>query len=210
MNGPAANAIVGLPALIGVIFGLKLYSDFLPAAYLEAAMLIIAFVARSVAFATMADHPKLARYLIELWIVSAVAVTAAATAGVTWLTLNASVDLLFNTSKIGADQLKTITAAFVTALTTYVALVWTKDIGDARGYFWPSTAFKKAMNGAYQKLNPPPGGASTVYAALYLDSIPGFGNLGWGFSARKKRAEILADYIGTLPPNSAAPPPAGG
>lgn len=194
---PVANAVVGLPALIGVVLGLKLYADPVPTAYCVGALIVIAYGARWIAFAIMHRMPRLARWLIELWILSAIGVTALGTAAVTWLTLNASLALLFDTSRLAADQLKTMTAAFVTAVTTYIALVGTKDIGDATGFFWSSGAFKTAMAKAYANLPDAkkPQGPTKEYAAIFLDAVPGFGPIGWGFSARGMRAKIFADCI---------------
>jgi hypothetical protein len=195
MTSPVGNAIVGLPALLGVVLGLKLYVDPIPTAYYVATMMMAAFAARWIAFATIHRVPRVARWLIELWILAAIGVTAVATAGVTWVTLNATLGFLFDTSHIDVKQLEKMTTAIVTALTTYVALVWTKDIGDAKGFFWPSTAFKTAMAKAYSMLTAKPVGTTKEYEAMFMDTVTNHGNIGWGFGARGIRAKILADSI---------------
>jgi hypothetical protein len=149
--------------------------------------------------------PRIGRWLIEFWIFAAIGVTAAATALVTWLTLNASLDFLVDTSRMGTPQLEKMKTAFVTALTTYIALVWTKDIGDAKGFFWPSTAFKAAMATAYSKLRAKPAGASKEYEAMFMDTVTGFGPIGWGVTARGQRAAVLSAFVS--PPAPPLPHP---
>jgi hypothetical protein len=199
MNYVFGNAIVGLPSLIGVILGLKLYVDGFRFAIYPAILLVVPLILLVIAKSIMHKFPMLARAFIEVWIASAIAVTGFATAFVTWITLDSPISQLFKTSGLNADQIKAISAAFVAAVSTYVALAWTKDIGDAKGFFWPSTQFKNAMGGAFPRLQPPQPNGGVVYQACFMDTVAGYGNIGWGFCARKKRADILA-----RPP--AAPP----
>jgi hypothetical protein len=201
---PGSSVIAGLPALIGVVLGVKLYAEGWPFAPYILIPLLGALIALGLGRRAMRGSPRIGALLIELWIVSAVAITSLATAFIMWITLDASLAWLIDTSKFSADKLKTLSGAFVAAVSTYIALVWTKDIGDAKGFFWPSTQFKSAIASAFETLNPEPAGTTEVFQAAYLDVVVGHGNLGWSLPARWTRAGILANYLAHPP----APPPA--
>jgi hypothetical protein len=192
MNWLDSNIIIGLPALIGVIGGLKLYVEGTRFAPYVLGALALAFGAVVAGHFAMRWVPRIAFFLIELWIVSAVAVTALATAIVMWVTLDVSLAWIVDLSEINVDSVKTLKGAFVAAISTYVALVWTKDIGDAKGFFWPSTQFKNAIDKAFRRLQPQPPGTSEAYAAAYLDVVGGHGNLGWSLPACWIRATIFS------------------
>jgi len=199
MNYIFGNAVVGLPSLVGVIFGLMLYLKggcfFIYPAIMLFAPLILLLIARSV----MHSRPRTAWLLIELWIFSAVAVTAFATAFVTWVSLDTPVAKLLGASGLDAEHVKAITGIFIGAVSTYVALVWTKDIGDAEGVFWPSTQFKSAIDKAFTQLLPRPNNDSKIYQASYQKNVDDYGEIGWGFSARWKRAKVFAEYLRQAP-----------
>jgi hypothetical protein len=196
MNYVAGNAIVGLPALVGVVLGLKLYVEGRGFAPWIVGMLVIPVIALLIARAVMHKYPRFGSILIEIWILSAVGVTALATALIIWVGLNAPFTWIVDTSALKAEDVKAISSSFLAAISTYVALVWTKDIGDAKGFFWPSTQFKSAMALAFKRLTPEPPGTAPVYQATYQDVVENYGNLGWKFSARRQRAKIFADYLG--------------
>lgn len=193
------NAVVGLPSLVGVILGLILYVKggcfFIYPAIMFFAPLILLLIARSI----MHTHPRKAWILIELWIFSAVAVTTFATAFVAWVSLDTPVAALLSSSGLDTEHIKAITGIFVGAVSTYVALVWTKDIGDAEGVFWPSTQFKSAIGKAFTQLSPEPNQASKVYQASYQKNVDDYGDIGWGFFARWKRAKVFAEYLRQAP-----------
>jgi hypothetical protein len=119
---------------------------------------------------------------------------------VTWITIDTPINYLFSTATLTADESKTISGVFVGAVSTYVALVWTKDIGDAKGLFWPSTRFYSAVGKLFKRLTPRPPNTSVEYAACYLDTVEGYGDIGWDFMARFRRAKVLANYIRQHPP----------
>lgn len=201
---PVSHAIVGLPALIGVFMGLKLYLQGRGFAVgVPIALLVIAFSSRTLGLAIVNKYTKVARWALEIWILAAIAVTAFATALVMWISLDFPLKYILDTSVVPTDQVKTISGSFIGAITTYTALVWTKDIGDAQGMFWPSTQFKNAMNVAYQNLPAAqkPDGASVTYQAMYQDTVAGHGNIGWNFEARGIRANIVSNYVANLNPN---------
>jgi hypothetical protein len=190
-----SSMVLGLPMLLGVVGGLKLYVDgwhFVP---YVAVPLVVAIGAVLLGHALMRYRPRLAWVLIELWVLSAIAVTAFATAFLMWVSLDATFGWIGDISVITAENLKTLKTAFATAVSTYVALAWTKDIGDGKGMFWPNTQFKAAMSEAYNSLNPKPAGTSTVYQAIFQDVVAGHGNLGWSFAARGVRAGIFSRWL---------------
>ncbi len=199
MNYILGNAVIGLPSLIGVILGLKLYAAGCRFAIYPAFMFVGPLVLLIIAKSIIHKMPRLAWAFIEIWILAAVAVTAFATAVVTWVSLDTPINQIFNTPGLSADQTKGISGVFVGAVSTYVALVWTKDIGDAQGAFWPSTQFKDAMDKAFHRLQPPPGNTTKAYQAIYQNTVDDYGNIGWGFRARLARANVLAAYIRQLP-----------
>jgi hypothetical protein len=187
--------IAGLPALLGVLLGIKLYLTGLSFIFYIVLMLGIAFIAMNTGYSLMSRFPKLAGLLIEVWILSAIAVTALTTAGIFCLTFSEPLNFIGNTALLSATQIKEISAALISAVTAYAALVWTKDIEGADGYFWPSTQFKKAIQAVYDELPTKPPNDSQVYEAMYLDTVREYGPIGWNFAARRKRAKVLADYL---------------
>jgi hypothetical protein len=195
MNYIFGNAVVGLPSLGGVILGLMLYLKggcfFIYPAIMLFVPLILLLIAKSI----MHTHPRTAWILIELWIFSAVAVTTFATAFVIWASLDTPVDKLLSSSGLDAEHVKAVSGIFIGAVSTYVALVWTKDIGDAQGVFWPSTQFKSAIGKAFMQLHPEPNQTERVYQASYQKNVDDYGDIGWGFSARWKRAKVFAEYL---------------
>lgn len=196
MSAVSGNLLAGLPALVGVLLGLKLYVEGRAVAVVIVVLFGVAAVALTVAESLMYRFPRVAAAVLELWFLSAVAVTALATAFVTWASFGTPLGWIVNASILTAEQLKTVQGAFVGALSAYIALVFTKDIGDAKGNFWTSTQFKKIIGKASQQLVSQPVHTSPAYAAIYLDTVEGYGNIGWGFKARRIRAKVLSDFIG--------------
>jgi hypothetical protein len=195
MSFLSSNWVAGLPALFGVVLGLRLYVSEPVLVFYLVVLFVVAFVVRNIGNNVMLRSPTVGRALIECWIVSAIIVTAFATAGIAWITFSGPLDFIISTKQLVPDQVKTMSTALIGAATTYVALVWTKDIGDAKGYFWPSTHFKKAMQCAYKAMSTKPNGDSQLYDALFLDDVREYGDLGWDFAARGIRVQILANYL---------------
>jgi hypothetical protein len=197
MSFLSSNAVIGLPALIGVVLGVKLYVSGFDLVFYTLLIVGIAALALNIGYNIMPCYPRVAGYFIELWILAAVGVTAFATAAITWIALSGPLDYIINTKQLGTEQGKTITAALVTAVTTYVALVWTKDIGDAKGYFWPSTHFKQALQEAAQQVpaSKPIRNDTQIYEAIYDDTVRDYGEIGWDFMARRTRAKLFSEFI---------------
>lgn len=192
----SSNIVIGLPALLGVVLGLQLYADARHVTIYVALLFVISTVCLIIGYRTMRRWPRVAWVLIEVWILSAIAVTAIATAVVTWISLSAPIDFIVPTERLAPEQVKTMATALITAITTYIALVWTKDIGDATGYFWPSTHFKSAIQKTFEKLAVKPASDTKAYQAIYSENyIEGYGPVGWDFASRRIRAKVLAEFI---------------
>jgi len=195
MSFLSSNIVAGLPALIGVILGLRLATEGFPFLFYVGVLFGIAFLALHLGYGLMSRFPRFAGSSIEIWIFSAIAVTAFATATVILISFRGALDCVVGLKQLSGEQAKTVSTALIGAVTTYVALAWTKDIGDAKGYFWPSTHFKKAMETAYGELVTKPGNDTQTYEAMFLDTVRGHGPIGWDFKARRIRSGILADFI---------------
>lgn len=192
MNFGLDNALKGLPALVGVMLGIRSYIGGSSWIWACVGMIVGAAVLMRLGRAMMQRWPRAGRWLIEAWVLSAIGVAALAAAFILWLGIASPAFL----GIAGTDDAKkAISGAFVGAVTTYVALVSTKDISEATGYFWPSTQFKAGMREAYEALANKPDGASVTSEAMFEDAVTGHGPLGWGFRARGIRARILAGFL---------------
>ena len=135
-------------------------------------------------------RPAIGRWLIEAWIVSAVGVSALATAILLWIGLQQPPARLTSLIGLQPDEVKSVTAAFVGALAAFLASAWTQDIGAAKGPFWPSTQFKAGFRKASIVLDPPPrsGRLFEVMNSDFAHSYNGEKTIdGWGFGARSQR-----------------------
>ncbi|WP_395017495.1 hypothetical protein [Dongia sp.] len=189
MDFGLGSAIKGLPALLGVILGIRMYTGGLLPAQLCIGIAGGAVVSMLAGRGIMHRWPSIGRWLIEIWILAAVAMIAVATLAVLWLS-NTSLIPVLGSRDPEAD--KTIASTFVGAVTAYMALLWTKDIGDGTGAFWPSTQFKRGMADAFKLMPNKPVGGSQLSEAMFEDVVEGYGDLGWGFRARGVRAKLLA------------------
>jgi hypothetical protein len=196
MSFGLGNASAGLPALLGVLLGIRAYTGGLYWILVCVALIAVGAGANWGGKAGLHRWPQTGAWLIEIWILATIGVAALATSFIVWIAV-ASPALFGNPSD---PETKVISAAFVGAVTAYVALVWTKDISEAKGYFWPSTQFKDGMKQAYERLARKPKEGDTVFEAMFEDSVVGHGALGWDFSARKTRAKILSDFVSREPP----------
>jgi hypothetical protein len=193
MNFGLGNASKGLPALLGVMLGIRSYTGGSSWIWGCIAMILAAAVLMRLGRAMMHRWPRVGRWLIEVWVLAAIGVAALAAAFILWLGL-APLPAFIGIA--GSDDAKkAISGAFVGAVTTYVALVWTKDVSDATGYFWPSAQFKVGMSEAYEAMANKPAGGSATSETMFEDTVTGHGGLGWGFHARGIRAGILADFL---------------
>lgn len=196
MNGAMANAATGLPALAGVILGLKISLQGMDYGIIAAGLLLASFAALFLARATVARCPRFAAAILEIWILSAVSVSAFATAIIIWLSLSNPLNWIADSNILNVEQIKTVNAVLLGAISTYFAIAFTKDIGDAKGFFWTSTQFKKLVRYGFEKMIRKPPRESAAYAAIFDDAyIEGYGPVGWDFDGRRIRVKVLSNFI---------------
>jgi len=205
MSALLGSAAIGLPALLGVVLGLRLYMGGL--CWVGGALLAALACGAAVwaGRAQLRRRPRLGCWLIDAAYVLAILVTALGTALVAWVVLNTPLSALGDTTGLSEDAEKHLKGAFAGAVSTYVAVAWLKEIGDAKGAFWPSTHFRAGMAAAYERLNPKPASDTAAWEAIFSDTVTGHGNLGWDRAARHARAAILAAFLAAPPAN----PPGG-
>lgn len=189
------NTLVGLPALLGVLLGLAIYVNGETYIPIAAGLLVLPLCLTAIGHISMHRQPKLARWLIESCIFSAAAAVAFGTAIVAWVSLESPLLKILDLEAFTSDEQKTLSGVFIGAVTSFLALVWMKDIGEGKGFFWPSTQFQSAIGAAYRRLKPEPGGTSTVYQASFEPAIDGHGMQGWGFGARAIRAAVFQAHL---------------
>lgn len=180
----------GLPAFLGVVLGIQLCTGgpmwTVSCVAVLGLAIVLLFVGRSVS----KKHPVTGSWIIEAWIISPVCITALLTALIVWLSANWPP--VFGSSKNPEVQ-KALASALIGAVTAYAALVWTKDISDGTGLFWPSTQFKAAMKGALDRAKEP---SDAEHEAIFSETVDGPPKIvGWGFNARRRRARIVDDYV---------------
>lgn len=193
MNVGLDNAAGGLPALLGVVLGVWIYAGGACWVLAAVALLVVAAGCAWAGRAMLHRWPTFGGLLIEMWILAPIAVMALATAFIIWFGLEKP--SLPGTAAPDEKTRDALSAALVGAVTTYVAFVWTKDIAEAKGFFWPSTQFKQGMRQAYDALLRKPQEASVTFEAMFEDTVAGLGQLGWSFLARRRRAQLLADFL---------------
>ncbi len=190
MSAVTGNAARGLPALVGVLWGIFLYEpDPVQFLYPFGALLLAVIILR-LGRAVIGRWPLLGWALIELWIIAAISVMAIGTVAVLWLTVNSP-----DWFPLDEPERKALSGALVGAVTTYIAVLWTKEIQDASGTFWPGTQFKSAVRSAFDEQHPHvPDGDTRARDAIDEDKVRQ-GPEGWGFAARLQRANILAKHL---------------
>ena len=184
------NLTKGLPSLIGVLWGIYLYKPGFSWAFQILLVLALSMVCLKVGQSLLGKNPVAGWVFIELWVFSAIALVAASTLGILWLTVNAPSFL-----SVDKSQQDAVAGALVGAVTAFLAILWTKDIEDASGPFWPSTQFKKGLASAFgtESLSPPQD--SRARDVVYEERVRAKGPKGWGFTARRERAYILQEFL---------------
>ncbi|RUU02207.1 hypothetical protein EOD23_20235 [Mesorhizobium sp. USDA-HM6] len=195
MKALFGSALTGLPALVGVLLGIRTFTGGRGWVIASVGLIVLALVSLFVAKRVMHSRPLIARWFVEVWILASVGVMSLATAAILWVGLEPLPSFLGTVT--GTDATKSVTGAFAGAITAYVALVWTKDISDAKGAFWPSYQFKQTIGESFKKMVKKPGQATCARAAMFDDTIEGVGPVGWEFKDRGVRAKILADFLAT-------------
>lgn len=204
MSSVLSNAAKGLPILVGVLLGIFLYTRGLPiSAWLPLVALGVAFFSLRLGRKVIRKCPFLGWLIIELWVIAAVSVMAVTTTVILWLTVTASTWF-----PLEEKERQAVSGALVGAATAYAAVLWTRDIQNARGYFWTGTQFHKALKDAFDNNEPhAPKDNTRAYEVVILDHVPpvpdevqglfarGCNKVidGWGFNARRCRACILEE-----------------
>ncbi len=179
------NAFRGFPAILGVILGVIFYSRLnIWYAFIFAGIFIIGLICLLLGKHQIKKNPLFGWLFIELWIVSTIPITIFTTMGIVYLTLN-SPNLFKDLEKPTMDTLASI---LVGAVTTFFALLWTKDIEESDGFFSPRNQFKSSLSDSFKDLHQYVDGIK--WDAVYSDTVPN-GPSGWDFPARYARAKIL-------------------
>ncbi len=184
------RSLEGLPALFGVLLGILIFAGGVDWVFGTLLVLAVAALCCTVGCQQLPSRPAIGRWLIEAWIVSAVGVSALATAILLWIGLQQPPAWLASLIGLQPDEVKSVTAAFFGALAAFLAFAWTKDSGDAKGPFWPSTQFKAGFRKVSIVLDPPPrsGRLYEVMNSDFAHSYNGEKTIdGWGFGARSQR-----------------------
>lgn len=163
----------GLPSLTGVLAGIFIYTSntwwpWIAPFVVWALSGILLLIGKSLVL----KFPKKGEWFFEPWILSAISIVSFTTAFIVWLSINAPT--WFNVSK---DEIDAVSGAFIGAITAYFAFVWTDDINDTKGRFYPSTQFKQVL--LKFPITAETGTPKEVDAAFY-DKVGG-GPTGWGF-----------------------------
>lgn len=191
------TATIGLPALAGVLLGIRSFTEVTYYHWLLGDIALIAFgySLLRVGIGLIPSSPAVGRWFVETWILSSIGVMALATFAILYIALEPLPSWLGVV--VGDERTKAVTSAFAGAITAYITLVWTKDITEGKGYFWPSTQFKDGLASAWEKKAPSPGRGTAARAAMFDDYIENVGKIGWDFSDRGKRNEIIQSFIDT-------------
>jgi hypothetical protein len=184
-----AGILRALPGLVGVLTGIFLYAQ--PFGKLSFAapcgVLLVLVVAFLFSYELFIIYPRVALFLLEPWVLSAVCIIALSTEVVLWLTVTSPSWFALDKSRLDA-----VTGALVGSITTYLATIWTKDIQDSKGPFLPATQFQFFLaphfSNTYKLV-----GDTPVWHACNSDHVSA-GLTGWGIKSRWRRAKILSDY----------------
>jgi hypothetical protein len=186
------SVLLGLPSLAGVFAGIVLYARPLlhTAPAIPLLVLAVACLFLFLASQTFVTRPILSAALLEGWSMAAVAIIALCTQLILWLTV--STTALLDISD--ADLAKAASAALVGAATTFLATAWVKEIEKADGFFFASSQFRKTLARGFAKAHSLPS-ATLESAVCNLDSVSVKQISGWGFSARRRRAKVMGEYL---------------
>jgi lysylphosphatidylglycerol synthetase-like protein (DUF2156 family) len=189
MKALVGNAAKGIPSLLGVLWGIFLYRPGFSWIWQVVLAMVLASLFLFAGRKVLGKDPVVGWILIELWVLMAIGVVAASTAVILWLTVNAPKYFSF-----GGPEQEAISGALVGAVTTFLAVLWTKDIEDATGPLWPSTQFKNALSTAFASHSEAPKGDTRAWEAIYMDRVRQ-GPAGWGLIERCERARILREHL---------------
>jgi hypothetical protein len=181
------NVTQGFPALIGVLWGITIYSPSLHRWWIPALVLVGAFALMHIGRLLIGRNPLIGCLFIEAWGMAAVSIVAFGTMLVLWLTIHAS-DFIQGTE----EEKKAISSALIGAVTAYLAVLWVKDIQVGEGPFWTGTQFREAVQAAFKAPPKAPIVDTREWDAVWEERVRGNGPVGWGLTARWKRSKIIA------------------
>jgi len=190
MSKLLGNAGQGLPPLVGVLWGIYLYSSALENWWLPVPVIVGAFLVMRIGRCLLHYNPLLGCALIELWVAASVSIVALGTMLVLWLSVHAG-DFLQGT----AAEKKAVSAALVGAVTAYLAVLWTKDIQASEGSLWSGTQLKEGLSAAFEKEDRQPEADSREWDAVWENRVRCGGPVGWGLKSRWWRCGILGRYL---------------
>jgi len=182
------------PALVAALIGVALFFAgrdgrvWIPVVAVVAGFLF-GWAARLYGLRQIPDRVTRAVPWIDGWIVGIIAMGATATllvsVGGVWLE-----DLLTSDADKKNEYVKAVAGLASAGLTSFFAVVITKDLDDATGSFWPSALFKSAVQAKFvDKFK----NSSTPWQAVWEDRLgaPNSDLSGWGLAARRKRAALI-------------------
>ena len=194
------NAAQGFPALIGVLWGIANFSPQVHRWWIPVLVLAGALVLVHAGKGFVGHNIFVGWGLIETWVAATVSIVALGTMLILWLTIHAS-SFIQGTE----EEKKAISAALVGAVTSYLAVLWAKDIQAAEGQFWTGTQFKSAIQDAFKCPLKAPAKDTVEWDAVWEPRVRGNGPTGWGFTSRWRRSRIIGQYL----KRKASNPPAG-
>jgi hypothetical protein len=218
----AKKSIPAALALLGVLAGIGMYIGGRPIVAIVIGLGIISVILLGVGRSLFWSHPRLARCLIEAWILSPFAVAACLSALAVFaiLQLDASALIRSSLDTTGTDPTKIDDVATLIkgSVSGFFAIVLTKDIWEGNGTFSVATQFESASRSASTQLNPILQGRASLTPdqqvdlerlidALVNPVAPNDTINGWEFRARGKRAAVIGALQPKLSPSPVPPPP---
>jgi hypothetical protein len=181
-----------LAPLCGTLIGVMVYANYFSWWWL-AVLGIIGLLAVILGRLVVARRPRLAAIILTPWILFGMSLLATVTIILLWAALHSATIFPYVT----ADAQKELASALTGALTVFFAVVFTKDLEEGGGFFWPGTHFKAEVSAKFsEKLKGPTDFTDTeVSDAVVGNSVRGNGTRkkieGWGLRARLVRAGII-------------------
>lgn len=136
-------------------------------------------------------------WLIEGWLLLVIAAGAACTLLVT-IGGVALEGALTTAQDKDNEFVKAIAGVSSGALAALVSVVFTKDLEDETGGFWPSSVWRRRVEAVYKnRLRP----GSAGWHAAYSPRVPGRHNAvsGWGLRSRLTRGRLIDDEASRQP-----------
>lgn len=154
------NLLEALPLFLGAVFGVWLYYSVLPLTPVLVGLAMLAILGKLLGWLGKALLPTQPGAAVRVWqaeVLVPIALIALGGYGTMWVVDNTSqwlasiplIDLPDATTDAGKDRIKTISAAFSTAITTFLGALLLDDQKKAGGGLWPPAQVKKAMKSVF-------------------------------------------------------------